>query len=121
MFGVELKITDEEGKELPRDGKAFGALKVRGPWIASSYYRRDSDPAFEADGWFNTGDVATICPLGYMQITDRTKDVIKSGGEWISSIELENLAVRASGGGAGRRDRDPALRSGRSGRCWSWC
>jgi 3-(methylthio)propionyl---CoA ligase len=67
-------------------------LKVRGPWIASGYYRRDSDPAFEADGWFNTGDVATICPLGYMQITDRTKDVIKSGGEWISSIELENLA-----------------------------
>ena len=93
MFGVELKITDEEGKELPRDGKAFGALKVRGPWIASSYYRRDNDAAFEADGWFNTGDVATICPLGYMQITDRTKDVIKSGGEWISSIELENLAV----------------------------
>ena len=93
VFGVELKITDEEGKELPRDGKAFGALKVRGPWIASSYYRRDSDAAFEADGWFNTGDVATICPLGYMQITDRTKDVIKSGGEWISSIELENLAV----------------------------
>jgi acyl-CoA synthetase (AMP-forming)/AMP-acid ligase II len=92
VFGVELKITDEEGKELPRDGKAFGALKVRGPWIASSYYRRENDPAFEADGWFNTGDVATICPLGYMQITDRTKDVIKSGGEWISSIELENLA-----------------------------
>ena len=109
VFGVELKITDDEGKELPRDGKAFGALKVRGPWIASSYYQRDSDAAFEADGWFNTGDVATICPLGYMQITDRTKDVIKSGGEWISSIELENLAVRASGRGAGRRDRDPAL------------
>jgi acyl-CoA synthetase (AMP-forming)/AMP-acid ligase II len=93
VFGVELKITDEEGKELPRDGKSFGALKVRGPWIASGYYRRESDAAFEADGWFNTGDVATICPLGYMQITDRTKDVIKSGGEWISSIELENLAV----------------------------
>jgi fatty-acyl-CoA synthase len=93
VFGVELKITDDEGKELPRDGKAFGALKVRGPWIASSYYKRDNDAAFEADGWFNTGDVATICPLGYMQITDRTKDVIKSGGEWISSIELENLAV----------------------------
>jgi 3-(methylthio)propionyl---CoA ligase len=93
VFGVELKITDENGKELPRDGKAFGALKVRGPWIAGSYYKRDDDPAFEADGWFNTGDVATICPLGYMQITDRTKDVIKSGGEWISSIELENLAV----------------------------
>ena len=93
VFGVELKITDEEGAELPRDGKAFGALKVRGPWVASSYYRREGDPVFETDGWFNTGDVATICPLGYMQITDRTKDVIKSGGEWISSIELENLAV----------------------------
>ena len=93
VFGIELKITDEDGKELPRDGKAFGALKVRGPWIASSYYQRDNDAVFEADGWFNTGDVATICPLGYMQITDRTKDVIKSGGEWISSIELENLAV----------------------------
>jgi fatty-acyl-CoA synthase len=93
VFGVELKITDDDGKELPRDGKSFGALKVRGPWIASGYYRREADPAFETDGWFNTGDVATICPLGYMQITDRTKDVIKSGGEWISSIELENLAV----------------------------
>ena len=93
VFGVELKITDDDNNELPRDGKAFGALKVRGPWIVSSYYKRDSDPAFGADGWFNTGDVATICPLGYLQITDRTKDVIKSGGEWISSIELENLAV----------------------------
>jgi 3-(methylthio)propionyl---CoA ligase len=93
VFGVELKITDDENKELPRDGKAFGALKVRGPWIASSYYRRTGDEVFEADGWFNTGDVASICPLGYMQITDRTKDVIKSGGEWISSIELENHAV----------------------------
>jgi 3-(methylthio)propionyl---CoA ligase len=93
VFGIELKIEDEEGRELPHDGKTFGALKVRGPWVASSYYRREGDDVFEADGWFNTGDVATICPLGYMQITDRTKDVIKSGGEWISSIELENLAV----------------------------
>ncbi len=93
VFGVELKITDESGKELPRDGKSFGALKVRGPWVASGYYKRSGDAAFESDGWFNTGDVATISPLGYMQITDRTKDVIKSGGEWISSIELENLAV----------------------------
>jgi acyl-CoA synthetase (AMP-forming)/AMP-acid ligase II len=93
VFGIELKITDENGNELPRDGKAFGALKVRGPWVASSYYRRSGDAAFDADGWFSTGDVASICPLGYMQITDRTKDVIKSGGEWISSIELENLAV----------------------------
>ena len=93
VFGVELKVTDEDGAELPRDGKSFGPLKVRGPWVASSYYKRAADDAFEADGWFNTGDVATICPLGYMQITDRTKDVIKSGGEWISSIDLENLAV----------------------------
>lgn len=94
VFGIEIKITDEDGKELPHDGKAFGALKVRGPWVASGYYKRgDSDEVFEKDGWFNTGDVATICPLGYMQITDRTKDVIKSGGEWISSIELENIAV----------------------------
>jgi fatty-acyl-CoA synthase len=93
MFGIELKITDDNGNELPRDGKTFGALKVRGPWVAGSYYQRTADEVFERDGWFNTGDVATICPLGYMQITDRTKDVIKSGGEWISSIELENLAV----------------------------
>jgi len=92
-FGIEIKIVDDDGNELPHDGKSFGALKVRGPWVASRYYKRDADDVFEADGWFNTGDVATICPLGYMQITDRTKDVIKSGGEWISSIELENLAV----------------------------
>ncbi len=93
VFGVELKIEDDDGKEVPRDGKTFGALKVRGPWVAAGYYKRSGDDVFEHDGWFNTGDVATICPLGYMQITDRTKDVIKSGGEWISSIELENLAV----------------------------
>jgi acyl-CoA synthetase (AMP-forming)/AMP-acid ligase II len=93
VFGIELKVTDDAGNEVPRDGKTFGALKVRGPWVAASYYKRDADDVFETDGWFNTGDVATICPLGYLQITDRTKDVIKSGGEWISSIELENLAV----------------------------
>jgi 3-(methylthio)propionyl---CoA ligase len=93
VFGIELKVTDDNGNEVPRDGKTFGALKVRGPWVAASYYKRHADDVFEPDGWFNTGDVATICPLGYLQITDRTKDVIKSGGEWISSIELENLAV----------------------------
>jgi acyl-CoA synthetase (AMP-forming)/AMP-acid ligase II len=92
VFGLEMKIVDDDDKPLPHDGKAFGALKIRGPWVASSYYKRD-DAAFDANGWFSTGDVATIDPLGYMQITDRTKDVIKSGGEWISSIELENLAV----------------------------
>jgi fatty-acyl-CoA synthase len=97
VFGVELKITDDEGRELPRDGRAFGALKVRGPFVASRYFEQPAESpanaAFDADGWFDTGDVATLCPLGYLQITDRTKDVIKSGGEWISSIELENLAV----------------------------
>ena len=93
VFGIELKVAGEGGAEVPRDGKTFGALKVRGPWVAAGYYKRSGDDVFEEDGWFNTGDVATICPLGYMQITDRTKDVIKSGGEWISSIELENLAV----------------------------
>jgi 3-(methylthio)propionyl---CoA ligase len=93
VFGIELKVCDESGNEVTRDGKTFGALKVRGPWVAASYYKRNGDEVFDAAGWFNTGDVATICPLGYMQITDRTKDVIKSGGEWISSIELENLAV----------------------------
>jgi len=92
-FGVEMEITDDAGKQLPWDGKTFGRLKVRGPAVAKAYYRADNDPAFEADGFFDTGDVATIDAYGYMQITDRSKDVIKSGGEWISSIDLENLAV----------------------------
>src|SRR5215831_6319315 len=78
---------------LPHDGKAFGVLKIRSPWLASNYYKRHDPGVFDSSGWFSTGDVATIDPLGYMQITDRTKDVIKSGGEWISSIELENIAV----------------------------
>jgi len=93
VFGVEMKIVDDVDRALPHDGKTFGALKVRGPWVASSYYKHYGADVFDPNGWFSTGDVATICPLGYMQITDRTKDVIKSGGEWISSIELENLAV----------------------------
>ena len=92
-FGVEMKITDDSGKPLPWDGKTFGRLKVRGPAVARSYYKVDNDPVFEKDGWFDTGDVATMDQYGYMQITDRAKDVIKSGGEWISSIDLENLAV----------------------------
>lgn len=92
--GVELKITDDDGNELPWDGEAFGALKVRGPWVIGDYYKLGkSSDAHEADGWFNTGDVATIDGEGYVRITDRTKDVIKSGGEWISSIELENVAI----------------------------
>jgi len=92
-FGVEMKITDDEGRELPWDGKTFGRLKVRGPAVARVYYKGEGDEVFEPDGFFDTGDVATIDRLGYMQITDRSKDVIKSGGEWISSIDLENLAV----------------------------
>ncbi len=92
-FGVEMKITDDDDKELPRDGKAFGRLKVRGPAVASGYFRGEGQDAFDADHWFDTGDVATIDAEGYMTITDRSKDVIKSGGEWISSIEIENVTV----------------------------
>jgi acyl-CoA synthetase (AMP-forming)/AMP-acid ligase II len=93
IYGVDLKIEDENGMELPWDGKAFGEIKVRGPWIASDYFKLENSGAHTEDGWFGTGDVATVDQYGYMQITDRTKDVIKSGGEWISSIELENVAV----------------------------
>ena len=92
-FGVEMKITDDAGKELPWDGKTFGRLKVRGPAVAREYFKGDGGNILDADGFFDTGDVATMDPYGYMQITDRSKDVIKSGGEWISSIDLENLAV----------------------------
>jgi len=92
-FGVEMKITDDAGKEIVWDGKTFGRLKVRGPSVARSYYKGEGAEVFEADGWFDTGDVATMDRYGYMQITDRAKDVIKSGGEWISTIDLENLAV----------------------------
>ena len=91
-FGVEMKISDDNDRELSRDGKTFGRLKVRGPAIARSYFK-DSAPILDEQGFFDTGDVATIDHYGYMQVTDRAKDVIKSGGEWISSIELENLAV----------------------------
>jgi fatty-acyl-CoA synthase len=92
IYGVEMKIVDGEGKELPRDGKAFGDLMVRGPWVLREYFKNEGGSPLR-DGWFPTGDVATIDPDGYMQITDRSKDVIRSGGEWISSIELENIAV----------------------------
>ncbi len=92
-FSVEMKVTDDEGKELPWDGKSFGRLKVRGPAVSSGYYGGDGKEQFEEDGFFDTGDVAHINEHGYMQITDRAKDVIKSGGEWISTIDLENLAV----------------------------
>jgi fatty-acyl-CoA synthase len=88
-----MKIVDDADHELPRDGKAFGQLKVRGPAIAASYYRGEGGDAFDADGWFDTGDVASLDPDGYMAIVDRAKDVIKSGGEWISSVTIENIAV----------------------------
>jgi 3-(methylthio)propionyl---CoA ligase len=91
--GVEMKIVDADNNELPWDGRAFGDLKVSGPWVASAYYGDEPGSALDADGWFATGDVATIDPDGFMEITDRSKDVIKSGGEWISSIALENIAV----------------------------
>ena len=92
VYGVDMKIVGDDGKELPWDGKAFGDLLVRGPWVIREYFKGEGgDPL--VDGWFPTGDVATIDADGYMSITDRSKDVIKSGGEWISSIDLENLAV----------------------------
>ncbi len=91
-FAVEMKIVDDQNRELPWDGTTFGRLKVRGPAVAKAYFRRD-ESILDEDGFFDTGDVATIDPYGNMQVTDRAKDVIKSGGEWISSIDLENLAV----------------------------
>jgi fatty-acyl-CoA synthase len=92
-FGVEWKITDDNGKDLPHDGKTFGRLKVRGTAVVRRYFKRENDEILDGEGYFDTGDVATLDENGYMRITDRSKDVIKSGGEWISSIELENLAV----------------------------
>jgi fatty-acyl-CoA synthase len=91
-FCVEMKITDDEGRPMPWDGKTFGRLKVRGPAVAKAYFKDDTD-ILDDEGFFDTGDVGTIDRYGYLNITDRSKDVIKSGGEWISSIELENLAV----------------------------
>ena len=93
-YGVEMKVVDDDDNELPRDGQSTGLLKVRGPFICSDYYQAGvASDAHDADGWFSTGDVGSIDAEGYLQITDRSKDVIKSGGEWISSIELENAAV----------------------------
>jgi acyl-CoA synthetase (AMP-forming)/AMP-acid ligase II len=96
QFGIELKIVGEDGSELPWDGEASGELKVRGPWVVRRYFRQPDD-AVDADGWFDTGDIASIDRNGFMRITDRSKDVIKSGGEWISSIDLENIASGAPG------------------------
>ncbi len=96
QFGIELKVVTEDGTEAPRDGATSGALMVRGPWVLRRYYRGERD-VVDAEGWFDTGDIATIDAAGFMRITDRTKDVIKSGGEWISSIDLENIAVACPG------------------------
>ena len=93
LFGIDIKAVDGAGEEVPHDGASFGELLVRGASVAASYFGRDNDPAFTEDGWFRTGDVVTIDESGYIEIVDRAKDVIKSGGEWISSIELENIAV----------------------------
>ena len=93
MYGVDIKITNDKGKELQRDGSSFGNLWIKGPWICSGYLNITKSDTHLNDGWFLTGDVATIDSDGYMQITDRVKDVIKSGGEWISTIEIENIAI----------------------------
>ena len=95
MYGIDLEIMDEEGTILPHDGQTFGRLMCRGPWVIDRYFKRD-ESALE-NGWFDTGDIATIDVHGYMQITDRAKDVIKSGGEWISSVALENAALAYDG------------------------
>ena len=93
IYGVEMRIVDAAGNMLPRDGVATGMVMVRGPWVVRDYFRNDAPSPLSADGWFPTGDVGSIDPDGYLRITDRAKDVIKSGGEWISSIELENIAM----------------------------
>jgi fatty-acyl-CoA synthase len=97
VYGVDMKIVDAAGNDLPWDGKAFGNLLVRGPWITSGYFKSEGGSVVDEDDWFDTGDVATIDADGYMQITDRSKDVIKSGGEWISSIDVENEAAGCPG------------------------
>jgi fatty-acyl-CoA synthase len=92
IFGIDFKIVDEQGVEQPNDGKAYGDLLVKGPWVIREYFKQEG-PSPLVGGWFPTGDVATVDPEGFMQITDRSKDVIKSGGEWISSIDVENIAM----------------------------
>jgi fatty-acyl-CoA synthase len=97
ISGLQVKIVDELGEELPHDGEAFGELLIRGPWIAAEYYKDDRSPLSFEDGWLRTGDVCKITPEGYIRITDRSKDVIKSGGEWISSLDVENQLMSHPG------------------------
>jgi acyl-CoA synthetase (AMP-forming)/AMP-acid ligase II len=96
LFGIEIEIVDDDGAPLPHDGETSGALMVRGPWVLERYFRA-GETACNADGWFDTGDISTIDRFGFMRITDRKKDVIKSGGEWVSSIDLENTAAGCPG------------------------
>jgi fatty-acyl-CoA synthase len=96
QFGIEVRIVGKDGREVPSDGQTGGALFVRGPWVVERYYRSETS-ACDAEGWFDTGDIATLDDCGFVRITDRHKDVIKSGGEWISSIDLENVAVSCHG------------------------
>lgn len=96
-FGVELRVVDDDDNPLPRDGQSSGRLQIRGPWVIKRYFRDEAGDCLDTDSWFDTGDVAVLHPCGTMQITDRSKDVIKSGGEWISSVELENAAVGCPG------------------------
>src|SRR4030095_15941501 len=92
--GVDIRLVDDRGREQPWDGPRMGGIQVRGPWVIRAYYDNpDSAELFTDDGWFKTGDVATIDADGYLQITDRTKDLIKSGGEWISSVDVENMIM----------------------------
>lgn len=93
LAAVQMRIVDEDGAVLPHDGKAFGELQVKGPWVVREYFKQEGGKILDDEGWFSTGDVSTLDPDGYMQITDRSKDVIKSGGEWISSIDLENEVI----------------------------
>jgi len=95
-FGVELRVLDDDDREQPRDGVSSGRLQIRGPWVIKRYFKADAD-SVGPDNWFDTGDVAVLHPDGTMQITDRAKDVIKSGGEWISSVDLENAAIGCAG------------------------
>jgi fatty-acyl-CoA synthase len=92
MFGIDMRIVDDENNILPEDGISEGHLQVKGPWVASGYFKGDGSESFTNDGWFATGDVSKLHPTGFMEITDRSKDVIKSGGEWVSSIDVENAA-----------------------------
>ena len=113
IYGVDMKIVGDDGEELPWDGKTSGDLYVKGPWVVREYFKGEGgDPL--VDGWFPTGDVATIDADGYMQITDRSKDVIKSGGEWISSIDIENIAVAHPAVADGRLHRHEAPQVGRA-------